>query len=191
LLTREFSNEESDKVKAYHEAGHLLAFKLLTPQIDICSCSIISTTKQGGWTSAHLPLSEKTPVTASKLFLDLQILLAGKAAEEVMFGESSFGSKQDIKCATQMLKEAYQSGCLSDEECLVDASQFTVEHSELIKKVSKCLSEQFKAIRSELSMHKSQLISVAEALRNKKILFHDDIEAIFNNFSIPKRAVLH
>ena len=191
LLIREFTNEESDKVKAYHEAGHLLAFKLLTPQIEICSCSIISTAKQGGWTSAYMPLSENTPVTASKLFLDLQISLAGKAAEEIMFGESSFGSKQDIKCATQMLKEAYQSGCLSDEEWLVDASQFTVEHSELIKKVSKCLSEQFKAIRSELSMHKSQLISVAEALRNKKILFHDDIETLLNNFSNKQKAVLH
>jgi cell division protease FtsH len=100
--TRALSDEEK-AVIANHEAGHALVGHVLAGTDPIHKVSIVSRGRALGWTLA-LPETERVLRTRSQLADELSMLLGGRTAEEVVFGEITTGAQDDIERATRIAR---------------------------------------------------------------------------------------
>lgn len=107
---------EDRKVTAYHESGHALATKLLQPENTVSKVTIIPSTKGIGGFSMSIP-RDRQYRTKNSILCDIKVLLAGRVAEELAFGEDNVttGASNDIEKASQLVKE-YLSKFGMDEE---------------------------------------------------------------------------
>ena len=91
------------EITAYHEAGHALVAHLL-PDVDkVHKISILSRGSIGGYT--RLVSEDRFYHTARRLKNSLKVLLAGSAAEELVFNESTTGRYNDIQQATALARK--------------------------------------------------------------------------------------
>jgi len=88
---------------AYHETGHALAAKMLPNADPVHKVSIVARGMMGGWTR-FLPTEERHLETYER-FKDMMIVsLAGRAAEQVAFGELTTGAQNDLEKVTQIAR---------------------------------------------------------------------------------------
>ncbi|HEU5424297.1 MAG TPA: ATP-dependent zinc metalloprotease FtsH, partial [Nitrolancea sp.] len=104
--TGRFSERER-KVIAYHEAGHAVVAHLL-PQADVVrKVTIVSRGQAGGYTMI-VPEEDRGLWTRAQLTDRLAALLGGMAAEELIFGEITTGSSNDLEQTTAIASSMVQ-----------------------------------------------------------------------------------
>ncbi|MFP4513181.1 MAG: ATP-dependent zinc metalloprotease FtsH [Acidimicrobiales bacterium] len=91
------------RVIAYHEAGHALVGHVLPNTDPIHKVSIVARGRALGWTLA-LPTEDKYLRTRSELRDQLTMLLGGRTAEELVFGDPTTGAADDIERATAIAR---------------------------------------------------------------------------------------
>jgi len=91
------------KMTAYHEAGHALVSHLLPNSDPVSRISIVSRGHALGYTFTP-PERDKLQVTKSELLDEMAVLLAGRAAEELIFDEKTAGASNDIERATKVAR---------------------------------------------------------------------------------------
>ncbi|MCC3869445.1 ATP-dependent zinc metalloprotease FtsH [Terrisporobacter mayombei] len=92
--------EKEKKIVSYHEAGHALVSNI----VNICPIQKISIVPRGealGYV-LQLPDEDRYIYTKEELIGKIKILLAGKAAEEIIFNHLSTGAKDDLKKVTDI-----------------------------------------------------------------------------------------
>lgn len=105
---------EQDKwLTAIHETGHAIAVKLLSTTDKVDRISIIPAGMAGGYT-AHRPDEDKTYRTKSHLLEDIDILLGGRAAEELVLHEISTGASSDLQHANSIARNMITKYGMSD-----------------------------------------------------------------------------
>jgi cell division protease FtsH len=96
-------SEREKRVIAYHEAGHALVGHVLPNTDPIHKVSIIARGRALGWTLA-LPTEDKVLRTRAELLDEMAMLLGGRTAEELIFGDPTTGAANDIERATQIAR---------------------------------------------------------------------------------------
>jgi cell division protease FtsH len=110
---RIISQKEKEMI-AYHEAGHALAARLL-PNVDpVHKITIVARGMAGGWTRV-LPTEDRHLWTRSQFVDTLAFSLAGRTAEELIFGEASTGAQNDLERATQLARKMITEYGMSDK----------------------------------------------------------------------------
>lgn len=97
----------SDKEKeiiAYHEAGHALVAHILPNTNPVHKISIIPRGRALGYTLT-LPTEDRYLVTKSELLDELAMMLAGRVAEEMVFGDVTTGASDDLERATKIARQ--------------------------------------------------------------------------------------
>lgn len=92
--------EKEKRIVSYHESGHALVSNIL----NLCKIQKISIVPRGealGYV-LQLPDEDRYIYTKEELINKIQILLAGKAAEEIIFNHQSTGAKDDLKKVTDI-----------------------------------------------------------------------------------------
>jgi cell division protease FtsH len=174
---------------AHHEAGHAVASWLLKNVDPLLKISIIPRGKSLG-AAWYLP-EEKSIRSESAFTEHLCATLAGRAAEELIFGEVSSGALDDLEKVT---KEAYtmvvyygfskKIGHVSfyDSTGLAQngfMKPYSEETGKMIdEEVRALISESYEKTKQLLSAHKTQLIQVAELLLKNEIVYKEDIEKV-------------
>lgn len=164
---RKSKNDEQRTITAVHEAGHSIAyadlFKLTPTQIVANS----SSDNMGGYIGLHTMVS-------SKEILENQVvvLMAGMAAEEIVFGEQSrtSGSSQDILTATTIASDyireygmdGYASYIRNPYTSQLSAYNFDISESNA--KIENMLQTQKKRATELLAQNKGFLIKIIDAL---------------------------
>ena len=97
-------SEEDKKNTAYHEAGHAIVGHLLPTQDPVHQISIIPSGHALGYTLA-LPTTDKTSVYKNELQENIAMLLGGRVAEALIFGDVSGGASGDIKRASEIARK--------------------------------------------------------------------------------------
>ena len=105
--------EHEKSVIAYHEAGHALVGHVLPGTDPIHKVSIIARGRALGWTLA-LPTEDRVLRTRSELRDELTMLLGGRSAEELVFGDPTTGAQNDIEKATQIARAMVTEWGMSD-----------------------------------------------------------------------------
>ena len=111
--TRVMSDEEK-RVIAYHEGGHALVGHLLPHADPVHKVSIIARGRALGWTLS-LPVEDRNIVTRESMKAQLAVLLGGRTAEEVIFGEPSTGAANDIEKVSSIARSMVTQYGMSDE----------------------------------------------------------------------------
>jgi cell division protease FtsH len=89
---------------AVHEAGHAVAAAVLGHRDDVHRLTILARGRGLGLTSVRLD-ADAVLHTGSELFDQLVVSFGGLAAEELLLGEASTGSEQDLEQATELARE--------------------------------------------------------------------------------------
>ena len=100
--TRVMSDHEK-RVIAYHEGGHTLVGHVLEGTDPIHKVSIVSRGRALGWTLA-LPTEDKYLKSRSELVDTMTMLLGGRTAEELVFGEPTTGASDDIERCSEIAR---------------------------------------------------------------------------------------
>lgn len=106
--------EKEKKITAYHEAGHALAAWMLPGADPVHKVTIIPRGKALGLTM-QLPEEDKLSHSRSYLFNNLCILLGGRIAEEVAFGDITTGAGNDIDRVSDLARKMVCEWGMSEE----------------------------------------------------------------------------
>jgi len=107
-------SEEEKKNTAYHEAGHALVAKL-TPGTDpIHKVSIIPRGRALGVTQ-QLPLDDRYTYSKDYLLKTLNVLLGGRAAEELALHHMTTGAGNDLERATDLARRMVTEWGMSEK----------------------------------------------------------------------------
>ncbi|GAB2533946.1 ATP-dependent zinc metalloprotease FtsH [Rufibacter soli] len=187
---------EEKKIIAFHESGHALVSWLL-PHVDpLIKVSIIPRGKSLG---AAWYLPEEHQLKSATAFSEhLSAILAGRAAEEITFGEVTSGALDDLEKAT---KEAYmmvayygfdkQIGNISfyDSTGQQDtrlSKPYSEETGKLIDtEVMKLINDAYNQAKNILVQHQEALGKLAERLLQKEVIFKEDLEEILGKRNAP------
>ena len=106
-------SDEDKKTTAYHEGGHALVGKLLPASDPVHKVSIIPRGMALGVTQ-QLPVDDRHNYNLDFIEATLAVLLAGRAAEELIFGQRTTGASNDIERATDMARKMVTQWGMSD-----------------------------------------------------------------------------
>ena len=99
--TRVMNAREKETV-AYHEAGHALVAELRPTAVRVGKVSIIPRGIAALGYTQQVPTEDRYLMRKSELLDRLDVLLAGRAAEEIAFGDVSTGAQDDLQRATEL-----------------------------------------------------------------------------------------
>jgi cell division protease FtsH len=187
-------SEKEKRVVAYHESGHTLVAKLLPNTDPVHKVSIVSRGHALGYT-LQLPTEDKYLTSRTEILNRLAVLLGGRCAEELVFGEITTGAADDLSkvaaYATKMVTEFGMSdkvGPLAlkkpEQEVFLgrDMNQgnaYSEQTAELIdSEVKRIVTEAQAKARELLAKHKKILDDLASKLFDKEVLSGEDIDAI-------------
>ena len=96
--------EKDKKITAYHEAGHAIIAKLLDSGDSVHEVSIIPRGMAGGYTSTR-PSDDDEHFTFNRLNNKISMMMGGRVAEELVFGDITAGASSDISRATEVARK--------------------------------------------------------------------------------------
>lgn len=183
------SPKEKERI-AYHEAGHASVSWMLEYANPLIKVTIVP---RGQALGAAWYVPEERQITTKTQLLDQMIsLLGGRASEEIVYGEVSTGALNDLERATKMAVSmvAYYGlddkiGNLSYYDSSPDREYafqkpYSEKTSELIdQRVSTMIAEAYDKAKQILTQNRSKLDELAKLLKEKEVIFREDVEAIF------------
>jgi cell division protease FtsH len=183
--SRVLNKKERERV-AYHESGHAIVAQVLPNADPVRKVSIIPRGIAALGYTLQLPTEDRFLLTRSELLDRMAVMLGGKAAEEIIFGESSTGAKNDLDKATELatgIVKAYgmseKLGPISYERgqpVFLDAracqqKDYSEETArDIDHEVRKILLTSFERAKAILSDKRNKLIKVANVLLEKEMI---------------------
>ncbi len=179
---------EEKKRVAHHEAGHATASWLLEHAHPLVKVTIVPRGQSLG-AAWYLP-EERVLVEKEHMLDEMAATLAGRAAEEVIFGNISTGALNDLEKVTKQARAMVtvyglneKIGNLTYYDSSGQEYGFTKPYSEktaevIDEEISKLIEEQYQRAKDLLSKNKKKLIKLAERLLEKEVIFKEDLEEI-------------
>jgi len=107
-------SQKEKEITAYHEAGHALAAKMLSNADPVHKITSVARGMAVGWTR-FLPSEDRRLWTSSQFKDVLAVSLAGRASEEIVFGDVSTGAQNDLETATKIARKMVTEFGMSDK----------------------------------------------------------------------------
>jgi cell division protease FtsH len=175
------------EITAYHEAGHALVAKLLSGAT-VSKVTIIPTTKGAGGYTLFLP-DEKMFSTKRDLLNDIAVFLAGRASEEIIFGENNVtnGASDDLRKATQIAMNMVKNFGMSQNVGLVSFldihsnSSSNTNDNTIEKEVKDIIEQVYKETKELLKDNSDCLKNIATLLLERETIFKKDVDNIVEN----------
>jgi cell division protease FtsH len=177
---RSYITDRDRRITAYHEAGHALATTLLLPEHFISKVTIIPSVRGAGGFNLSIP-KDTMFQSQRQLKANIQVLLAGRIAEELIFGaeEVTTGASNDIQKASQMIVDYLNKFGMDSEMGLFSMEAFGEGHdSQLIKKCRSQMNELYEETKKLITAQLPLLENITAELLEKESLNGEDIERI-------------
>ncbi|MBQ7572673.1 MAG: ATP-dependent zinc metalloprotease FtsH [Clostridia bacterium] len=194
-------SEKEKRMVAFHEVGHALATALQKNTQPVHKITIVPRTMGALGYTMQMPEEEEHYLMSKDEILDqITVFLAGRAAEELVFGTKTTGASNDIERATSMARAMITQYGMSDKFGM--AGLESIEHKYLDgRSVSNCSEETKTKIDEEivsvlgachdkayslLEGHRTALDEISEYLIKKETITGDEFMAIFNRIENPE-----
>ena len=174
LQQKRVVTEKERRILAYHEAGHAVMSHLTGDLLPVHKVTIVSRGHALGYT-LNLPSEERYLHTTEEFEDLLKVYLAGRAAEQVVFGRVTNGAANDLEKATELTRAM-----------VFDFGMSSAANSRTMRADNYALSEATKRLRDEeqarltdeafhealrlLQKHRAALDRIALALLDKETL---------------------
>jgi cell division protease FtsH len=192
LQTRRVVTDKEKRILAYHEAGHALMSHLMDDPMVVQKVTIVSRGEALGYTF-NLPAEERYLHTAEELQDLMKVLLAGRAAEQVVFGRITNGAASDLERVTALARAMVFEYGMSE-----------VARSRTMRADNYALSEETKRLRDSeqarltddayesaqrfLRKHRAHLDRLAAALLEKETLDRDELDTLLSDLPPESRS---
>ncbi len=191
--SRVMNKQERERV-AYHESGHAIVASILPNADPVRRVSIIPRGIAALGYTIQLPTEDRYLLTKSELLDRMAVMLGGKAAEEIIFGEASTGAKNDLDKATEMATSMVKAYGMSDKLGPVsfdkgrplfletpwsqpkEYSESTAK--EIDEEVKQILTESFSKAKTVLGERVEKLKQIARVLLEKEVLEGDELKRL-------------
>src|SRR4249919_3209645 len=114
LEKKRVMSDKERKIVAYHEAGHAIVASVLPGLDPVHKISIVARGFGALGYTMQLPLEDRYLMTRQDLQGQLAVLLGGRSAEEIAFGEVSTGAQNDLQRATDIARAMVTEFGMSD-----------------------------------------------------------------------------
>jgi len=202
--SRVMSPKEKQTV-AYHESGHAIVAELVPGADPVTKISIIPRGVAALGYTQQLPTEDRYLMTRSELLARIHVLLGGRIAEEMIFGDVSTGAQNDLQKATEIARTMVTQYGMSEKIGLVALEgqrtplflpipthvpkEYSEETAHLVDtEVKKILSETHAKVTAILGARRQALEDLAKLLLEKEIVERPQLQAILNKRSFDDAA---
>src|ERR671937_785314 len=192
LQQRRVVTEKEKRILAYHEGGHALMSHLMGNAMPIQKVTIVARGDALGY-AFYLPEEERFLLTTEELVDRMTVALAGRAAEQIVFGRVTNGAASDLEKATEIARSMVFEWGMSD----VVASRTMRADNYSLSEETKRLRDQEQARLTDgayseavrlLEQHRAALDRLAHALLEKETLVREEILALVGDVEPESRA---
>jgi len=199
-------NPKEKEIVAYHEAGHAIVGASVPDMDAIHRVSIIPRGVQAlGYTLA-LPTEDRYLMTKTELTSRIKFALGGRVAEELIFGEVSTGSQNDLERATAIARSMITEYGMSEKlgpltyrkrgqpfmgrEWAVPGGEEYGERTadEIDVEARTIIEKAYEEVRTILSSKRDLLVRMAKLLLEKEVLEGDELKALLNG-TLPETGI--
>ncbi|MCS7234254.1 MAG: ATP-dependent zinc metalloprotease FtsH [Synergistetes bacterium] len=188
-------SEKEKRIIAYHEAGHALVARMLPGVDPVHRISIIPRGHAALGYTLQLPTEDRYLTTKTELLNRIAVLLGGRVAEKIVFGDVTTGAQNDLERATAIAREMICEYGMSERlgpltlgkkhrqvflgKDIVEDRNYSEEvayaiDQEIRQLIDKCYSMAEKVILENMD----KLKRLAETLLDVEVLEGDDIDKI-------------
>ena len=169
------------KTVAIHESGHALVSKILNTDT-IQKISIIPRGQALGYV-LKFPEEDRYLLTKSELTYKIICLLAGRAAEQIVFNEITTGAKDDLSKATQIAQEMVCSYGMSDfGNISIDEFNIKNNFDNIMEEIKKITDNCFKIALKIVEENKEILFHISDILIEKESITNEELDVIFKEY---------
>jgi cell division protease FtsH len=193
MQSRRVINDHEKRVVAYHEAGHALCSELLPSVEKVHKISIIPRGRALGYT-LNLPEEDRYLKTKEELTDYMVVLLAGRAAENIVFGAITTGAADDLKkvyeISRQMVSEYGMGTQISSRRLPPEDYSVSDATRRLLDEEQQELTDQaYRQADKLITDNRHLLDEFAATLLTKEVLERDDIDRIMSSDRTPSAHV--
>jgi cell division protease FtsH len=114
LEKKRVMSDKERRIVAFHESGHAIVATVLPGLDPVHKISIVQRGFGALGYTMQLPLEDRYLMTRQDLLSQLAVLLGGRSAEEIAFGEISTGAQNDLQRATDIARSMVTEFGMSD-----------------------------------------------------------------------------
>ncbi|MEA3227635.1 MAG: ATP-dependent zinc metalloprotease FtsH [Campylobacterota bacterium] len=191
-------NPKEKKIVAYHESGHALLAEITHGAKKVSKVSIVPRGLAALGYTLNKPEEDKFMMQKHELWAEVDVLLGGRAAEEVFIGEISTGAGNDLERATDIIKSMVQTYGMSDvaglmvlekskQSFLGGGQQATREYSdkmaeEMDEFIKSSLEEHYRGVLAYLEEYREAIEEMVKLLYKKENITGEEVREIIVNF---------
>lgn len=193
-------SDKEKKIVSFHEVGHALAAALQKNAQPVQKITIIPRTMGSLGYTMQMPEEERYLMSKDEILAKIIVYLAGRSAEEIVFGSITTGASNDIEMATNLARnmislygmsdkfdmmalESVQNKYLSgDKVTLVGESTI----AELDREVLAVIRDCHKKAKEMLLENKEALEEIAMFLYERENITGEEFMEIFRKYSIEE-----
>lgn len=192
LQQRRVVTEKEKRILAYHEGGHALMAHLMGDTLPLQKVTIVSRGDALGYT-LNIPAEDRYLRTKEELVDMMKIFLAGRAAEQIVFGRVTNGAANDLEKVTGLarsmvfefgMSEVATSRTMRADNYALSEETKSMRDSEQARLTDEAFAE---ALRL-LTKHRPALDRIAAALLEKETLGKADVFALVADVEQESRA---
>jgi cell division protease FtsH len=192
LQQKKVLTEKERRILAFHEGGHALMAHLMGAAMELQKVTIISRGDALGY-AFYLPEEDRYLHTKEELVDRMIVALAGRAAEEVVFGRVTNGAANDLEKVTEIARsmvfewgmaDSVSSRTMRADNYALSEETKSLRDSEQARLTDGAYSE---ALRL-LQMHRAPLDRIAAALLEKETLGREEVLELFVDVEPTSRA---
>jgi cell division protease FtsH len=188
-------NPKEKEMISYHEAGHAIVAESVKHADPVHKISIIARGIAALGYTQQQPAEDRYLMTRSELLDRLAVLVGGRVAEELVFGEVSTGAQNDLQRATDIARSMVTEYGMSERLGLVTYERdrrpiflpaaysggkaYSEEKAAQIdEEISKVIGEAHERVRGILSERRKVLDQLARLLLEKEVVQGEELRAM-------------
>ena len=191
-------SEVEKRIVAYHESGHALMAELSKGATRVTKVSIIPRGLGALGYTLHLPDDEDRFLKQKhELMAEIDVLLGGRAAEEVFIGEISTGAGNDLDRATAILKDMVSVYGMSDvaglmvlkrsENSFLGGGMASTDYGEKMAEdmdahIKSTLNERYAFVKKTLNEYHEAIENMASVLLDVEVIEGTKVREIIDTF---------
>jgi cell division protease FtsH len=191
-------SEVEKRIVSYHESGHALMAELSKGATRVTKVSIIPRGLGALGYTLHLPDDEDRFLKQKhELMAEIDVLLGGRAAEEIFIGEISTGAGNDLDRATAILKDMVSVYGMSDvaglmvlkrsENSFLGGGMSSTDYSEKMAEnidahIKGTLSERYAFVKKTLNEYHQAIENMAAELLDVEVIEGTKVRSIISEF---------
>ena len=189
---KRLQSDEDKKMTAYHEAGHAVV-SYFSPQTDpVHRISIVARGISLGHTLIA-PLKDRSHETKTRLLEQINVMMGGRAAEELIFSEMTTGAANDISQATRIaramvidfgmssLGPIFLGNRIAEDEGRMFYEPNTLSpemQAKIDAEVTRITGSAYKKAQEILLKNRKKLDKIAERLLEKETIEEEEFEKL-------------